>query len=375
MPLHTERLILRPWRDTDAVDLYEYARDLRVGSIAGWPAHTSVEESGEIIRTVFNRPEVYALQSREDGRAIGCVGILIGADSNFEIGEREGEIAYWIGVPYWGRGLVPEAVREVMRHAFLGLRLDALWCGYFADNLQSLSVQSKCGFQHHHTEVNKFNSFLGDTTPNTSAASPASNGRRNRLPCCARDHHSAGTVLHEQQFRRRSVFHRLKAQVAVQGHRRDVVTIDTQGQPLRPGRLQRLRHQRLHQYTSQSTPACPRRNDDAAQVQRAGGRWPVLAETKAVAMRIQQHPTRALLQLQCVRECIGRERIQHSRTGPALGCAGRIQPRTDDGVVRGLHGAKVLTHGVRARKDGRHGARSRWPTHVARQRLNFVPGQ
>ncbi len=162
MPLHTERLILRPWRDTDAADLYEYARDLRVGPIAGWPAHTSVEESTEIIRTVFNRPEVYALQSREDGHAIGCVGILIGADSNFEIGEREGEIAYWIGVPYWGRGLVPEAVREVMRHAFLGLRLDALWCGYFTDNLQSLSVQSKCGFQHHHTEVNKFNSFLGD---------------------------------------------------------------------------------------------------------------------------------------------------------------------------------------------------------------------
>src|ERR1700730_3398074 len=141
MPLHTERLILRPWRDTDAADLYEYARDLRVGPIAGWPAHTSVEESTEISRTVFNRPEVYALQSREDGHAIGCVGILIGADSNFEIGEREGEIAYWIGVPYWGRGLVPEAVREVMRHAFLGLRLDALWCGYFADNLQALSVQ------------------------------------------------------------------------------------------------------------------------------------------------------------------------------------------------------------------------------------------
>ncbi len=106
MSLYTERLILRPWRDTDAADLYEYARDLRVGPIAGWPAHTSVEESTEIIRTVFNRPEVYALQSREDGRAIGCVGILIGADSNFEMGEREGEIAYWIGVPYWGRGLV-----------------------------------------------------------------------------------------------------------------------------------------------------------------------------------------------------------------------------------------------------------------------------
>lgn len=138
MQLHTERLILRPWRDTDAADLYEYARDPRVGPIAGWSVHTSVEESTEIIRTVFNQPEVYALQN------------------------REGEIAYWIGVPYWGRGLVPEAVREVMRHAFLQLELEALWCGYFADNLQSLTAQSKCGFQHHHTEVNKFNSFLGD---------------------------------------------------------------------------------------------------------------------------------------------------------------------------------------------------------------------
>ncbi|MDH1661056.1 GNAT family N-acetyltransferase [Stenotrophomonas sp. GD03777] len=137
-------------------------RPVRVRTRPAPDGRTSVEESTDVIRTVFNRPEVYALQSREDGRAIGYVGILIGADSNFEIGEREGEIAYWIGVPYWRRGLVPEAVREVMRHAFLDLRLDALWCGYFADNLQSLNAQSKCGFQHHHTEVNKFNSFLGD---------------------------------------------------------------------------------------------------------------------------------------------------------------------------------------------------------------------
>lgn len=160
MTLKTERLLLRPWQDTDAADLYEYAKDARVGPIAGWPPHTSVENSADIIRTVFNHPEVYAVELKENRRAVGCVGILIGSNSNFEISEQEGEIAYWIGVPYWGKGLIPEAVREVMRHAFENLNLKALWCGYFADNIQSHAAQSKCGFRFHHTEENKYNQFL-----------------------------------------------------------------------------------------------------------------------------------------------------------------------------------------------------------------------
>ncbi len=162
MTLETERLLLRPWQATDAADLYEYAKDARVGPIAGWPPHTSVENSADIIRTVFNHPEVYAVELKENRRAVGCVGILIGSNSNFEISEQEGEIAYWIGVPYWGKGLTPEAVREVMRHAFGNLNLKALWCGYFANNIQSYAAQSKCGFRFHHTEENKYNQFLQD---------------------------------------------------------------------------------------------------------------------------------------------------------------------------------------------------------------------
>jgi len=43
MIFETERLILRPWQESDADDLYRYASDPQVGPIAGWPAHTSVE--------------------------------------------------------------------------------------------------------------------------------------------------------------------------------------------------------------------------------------------------------------------------------------------------------------------------------------------
>ena len=134
MILYTERLILRPWEEKDAESLYEYAKDSRVGPIAGWPIHTSVENSKEIINTMLSVPETYAVCLKENERAIGSIGLMIGDKSNIGLPDTEGEIGYWIGVPYWGRGLIPEAAREIIRHAFADLHLDTLWCGYFEGN-------------------------------------------------------------------------------------------------------------------------------------------------------------------------------------------------------------------------------------------------
>ena len=55
---------------------------------------------------------------------------------------------------YWGQGLIPEAVREIMRHGFDDLNLEKLWCGYFDRNTKSQRVQEKCGFRYHHTKEN-----------------------------------------------------------------------------------------------------------------------------------------------------------------------------------------------------------------------------
>ena len=71
MILETSRLILRPWQESDAQDLYEYASSPEVGPIAGWPVHTSVENSREIIRNVLSAPETYALIDKRTNRAIG----------------------------------------------------------------------------------------------------------------------------------------------------------------------------------------------------------------------------------------------------------------------------------------------------------------
>ena len=152
MTLTTERLILRPWKETDAESLYQYAKDERVGPIAGWPVHTSVENSLEVIRNVLAVPETYAVCLKEDGTAIGSIGLMIGERSNIDLPDTEGEIGFWIGVPFWGEGLIPEAVRELTRHAFEDLQLDTLWCGYFEGNDKSKRAQEKCGFTFQRTE-------------------------------------------------------------------------------------------------------------------------------------------------------------------------------------------------------------------------------
>lgn len=152
MVLRTDRLTLRPWELGDAPALYKYASDERVGTAAGWPPHESVEESAEIIRTVFSNEGVFALTLKDSDEAIGCAGFQVGEASNFPLGEAEAEIGYWIGVPFWGRGLVPEAVRELARHGFEELGYKTLWCGYFDGNNQSKRAQEKCGFKFVRTD-------------------------------------------------------------------------------------------------------------------------------------------------------------------------------------------------------------------------------
>ncbi len=151
MILETERLILRPWRDEDAKSLYKYARDERVGPAAGWAPHTSIENSREIICMVLSQPETYAVIPKDIGEAVGSVSIMRKGQCSAPISENEAEVGCWIGVPYWGKGLIPEAIRELVRRCFEDLECTAVWYGYFEGNEKSKRVQEKCGFSYQMT--------------------------------------------------------------------------------------------------------------------------------------------------------------------------------------------------------------------------------
>lgn len=166
MILETKRLILRPWEEEDAAALYLYASDPRVGPAAGWPVHTSVENSREIIRNVLAVPETYAVVRKETGEPVGSVGLMLPPEGNIPMEPGEAELGYWIGVPYWGRGLIPEASEELLRHGFEELDLHTIWCGYFQGNEKSRRVQEKLGFRFHHWQEGQFCAQLGETRQN-----------------------------------------------------------------------------------------------------------------------------------------------------------------------------------------------------------------
>lgn len=149
--LETERLILRKWTDADAESLFEYAKDPDVGPITGWPPHQSVEESLSIIRNVLGGDECYAICEKENGRAIGAIELMLNGHTDMTERDDECELGYWLGKPFWGRGYMPEAARELIRHGFEDLHMRAIWCGYYDGNQKSKRVQEKVGFLYHHT--------------------------------------------------------------------------------------------------------------------------------------------------------------------------------------------------------------------------------
>ena len=147
MILKTQNLVLRPWVESDAESLYYFAKNPKVGLLAGWPPHQSVEDSLIIIKTFFQRPECYAIV--KDDIAIGCIDLLIHPGGNHWWGEGCAEIGYWIGEEYWGRGLVVEACEVLIKRAFEDLNIENIYATYKVENTQSKRVLEKLGFKYY----------------------------------------------------------------------------------------------------------------------------------------------------------------------------------------------------------------------------------
>ncbi len=146
--LKAQRLTLRPWKESDLNDFYEYASVDGVGQMAGWMPHNSIEESKNILSHFIEGKKTFALEYQ--GKAIGSLGIEKYKEETYpELDPLQGrEIGYVLSRDYWGQGLMPEAVNAVLEWLFNEEKLDFIMVAHFDWNNQSRRVIEKCGFQY-----------------------------------------------------------------------------------------------------------------------------------------------------------------------------------------------------------------------------------
>ena len=153
--LKTDRLILRPWRQEDLEDFYEYASVDGVGQMAGWLPHESKETTQMILDSFITHKKTFALEL--DGKVIGSLGIESYNEEKFpNLANLQGRsIGYVLSKDYWGKGLMPEAMNTVQQYLFETVGLDFLMISHFIWNSQSKRVIEKCGFQYLQTSIHQ----------------------------------------------------------------------------------------------------------------------------------------------------------------------------------------------------------------------------
>ncbi len=143
--LETERLIIRRFRKEDLDDFYEYARNPNVGPNAGWKPHASKHESREILKHFIKSTSVWAIVDKNTYKVIGSIGLH---DDRKRDSRNVKMLGYVLAEPYWGKGLMTEAAKRMIKYAFEELQIDLLSVYHYPHNKRSQRVIEKCGFHY-----------------------------------------------------------------------------------------------------------------------------------------------------------------------------------------------------------------------------------
>ena len=149
--LETERLILRPIGQADALAIFEYASDPDVTKWVAWPRHTTIDDTLDFIRNYALRgyregqlgPYGITLKEAGDDSVVGTIGTLWTSREHAEM-----EFGYVLAKPFWGQGFTTEACKIVLEHAFQTTHVHRIQACCVPDNYGSRRVLEKVGFVH-----------------------------------------------------------------------------------------------------------------------------------------------------------------------------------------------------------------------------------
>src|SRR5262245_12524601 len=144
MKLTLERCVVRSWEAGDVASLVANANNRKIwlNLRDRFPHPYSKADGQKFIRTSRQmEPETF-FAIAVDGAAVGGIGFVLQAD----VDRMSAEVGYWLGEPYWGRGIVTAALIAVTRHAVDHHQLTRLFALPFAHNTASCRVLEKAGY-------------------------------------------------------------------------------------------------------------------------------------------------------------------------------------------------------------------------------------
>jgi [ribosomal protein S5]-alanine N-acetyltransferase len=150
--IETERLILRPFKEEDAADMYNnWASDDEVTRYLSWPTHSDIEVSKKVLKMwidEYSSQENYnwAIEIKENGSVIGSIA-LMNIDNNIE----NCEIGYCVSKSCWNKGIMTEAFSTVINFAFKEPGFERITGRHHVDNAASGRVMEKCGLKYEGT--------------------------------------------------------------------------------------------------------------------------------------------------------------------------------------------------------------------------------
>ena len=144
MHIELRTCTIRPWHETDAESLQRYANNQHVAMHLRdrFPFPYEREHARAFLTFATQQPEPTVWAIEVDGEAVGGIGLELHGD----IERASAEIGYWLGEPFWGRGIATEALRAVSAEAFRRHEIMRLFAVPFADNAASIRVLEKAGF-------------------------------------------------------------------------------------------------------------------------------------------------------------------------------------------------------------------------------------
>lgn len=148
MKLALSKSTIRSYRSTDVDSLVKHAGNQSVArNLAAMPHPYTRRYAEEWIGIASGgKPETYFAITVDD-QVVGGIGIKIGDPHRPVIGDHMGEIGYWLGETFWGRGIVTEAVTALTEWAFAEVGLVRLYAPVFAHNAASARVLEKAGYE------------------------------------------------------------------------------------------------------------------------------------------------------------------------------------------------------------------------------------